>query len=158
MNSPDPLAQLRDIHLPDPVSWWPPAPGWWLLALVALAFIAAATHFILRYIRRNRYRKEALQELQKLNENRGGLSTRDAVEQLAMLLRRVAIQTCGREAVASLVGQAWLRFLDNKGGTNQFTAGPGKVLGEGQYQQTVEADLDRLHQVVEKWIRRSKQC
>jgi hypothetical protein len=158
MNSPDPLAQLRDIHLPDPVSWWPPAPGWWLLALVALAFIAATTHFIFRYIRRNRYRKEALQELQRLNENRAGLSTRGAVEQLAMLLRRVAIQTCGRKAVASLVGQAWLRFLDNKGGTNQFTAGPGKVLGEGQYQQTVEADLDRLHQVVEKWIRRSKQC
>jgi hypothetical protein len=32
--NPDPLAQLRDIHLPEPVSWWPPAPGWWGLALV----------------------------------------------------------------------------------------------------------------------------
>ena len=158
MNGPDPLAQLRDIHLPDPVGWWPPAPGWWLLAMVLLAIIAATTHFISRYIRRNRYRKEARQELQRLNAERLGHSTRHTVEQLAMLLRRVAIQTCGRVAVAPLVGQAWLKFLDSKGETDQFTAGPGKVLGEGHYRPTVEADLDQLFQLVEKWIRRSKQC
>jgi len=31
---------LRDIHLPDAISWWTPAIGWWiLLALVIAAFI-----------------------------------------------------------------------------------------------------------------------
>jgi hypothetical protein len=158
MNGGDPLAQLRDIHLPPPVSWWPPAPGWWLLTLLVVAIGAAATNFFIRHRRRNRYRKEALQELQLINENRGSQSTRDSVEQLAVLLRRVAIQTWGRKEVSSLVGESWLRFLDSKGATDQFTRGPGQVLGEALYQPTCEADLDRLCRLVEKWLRRSRPC
>jgi len=35
---------LRDIHLPGPVGWWPPAIGWWLVAaLVLVAFGAVVT-------------------------------------------------------------------------------------------------------------------
>ena len=39
---------LRDIHLPDPISWWPIAPGWWLV-IVSL-FLIIAVIFILRKI------------------------------------------------------------------------------------------------------------
>ena len=41
------LEGLRDIHMPDPISVWPLAPGWWL---AALAMVAAAliVHFVLR--------------------------------------------------------------------------------------------------------------
>ena len=43
MPAPNPLDQLADIHLPDPVSWWPLAPGWWmLLGLAVSIFIAVA--------------------------------------------------------------------------------------------------------------------
>ena len=158
MNSPDPLAQLRDIHLPEAISWWPPAPGWWILAIIVLLAVGGCTYYVFRYIRRNRYRREALQELLALNKKMVGLSTRDSVEQLAILLRRVAIQTCGRETVAPLVGEEWLRFLDNRGETNQFTSGPGEVLAGGLYRQTVEADLEKLSKLIEKWIRRSRPC
>ena len=41
--------QLRDIHLPESSLWWPPAPGWWILALLLIAFCVpsyAAPRFV----------------------------------------------------------------------------------------------------------------
>lgn len=156
MNSSDLLAQLRDIHLPDPVSWWPPAVGWWLLLLAVVAVLGMAGHLLRGYLRRNRYRKEVGQELQRLVASRDNYSTGEILDQLTRLLRRVAIQTRGRTAVAPLVGESWLRFLDSEGGTDQFTMGPGRVLGEGLYRPQVEADLDQLLVLAEKWLRRRR--
>ena len=31
---------LRDLHLPEPVGWWPPAPGWWILLLLVTTLLA----------------------------------------------------------------------------------------------------------------------
>ena len=158
MNTADPLSNLRGIHPPGAINWWPPAPGWWLLALILLVVVAAACHYLFRHIRRNRYRSDALQELRRLNENLTGLGKRDILEQIAILLRRVAIQRCGREEVAPLTGETWLRFLDSKGKTDQFTSGPGKVLAEGHYRKTFETDLDQLFPLVDKWIRGKHRC
>ncbi|MBL4711699.1 MAG: DUF4381 domain-containing protein [Gammaproteobacteria bacterium] len=43
---------LKDIHLPEPILWWPLAPGWWMV--IALLFVAVGLLVIAKkYIKAN---------------------------------------------------------------------------------------------------------
>ena len=66
MNPSDPLAQLKDIHLPDAVSWWPLAIGWWIVAIIAIVGIYYAVQFGLNQFFNQRYRRQALAALKNL--------------------------------------------------------------------------------------------
>jgi hypothetical protein len=158
MNGSDPLAELRDIQLPGPVSWWPPALGWWLVALVATGLLIAGGRVFLNYIRKNRYRKAALAELRQLKEKSQHYTSRELLERLAALLRRVAIQSCGRQKVAPLVGDQWLRFLDDSGRSDQFSRGVGRLLGEDHYRHEAGKIPAELFQLIEKWIKGHRIC
>jgi hypothetical protein len=153
--NPDPLAQLRDIHLPAPVSWWPPAPGWWGLTLLILCLVGLGAYILFLSLRKKRYRKAALKELAVLRKNS---DPRTALEQLAALLRRVAIQSFGRKEVVGLTGRKWLELLDRTGGTDQFSHGPGEALGEKLYRADYQVTTDPIFQLVERWIRGHKKC
>ena len=48
---PDPLAELRPNILPEPVGLWPPAPGWWIVALLVLAAIITGGLWLFRFWR-----------------------------------------------------------------------------------------------------------
>lgn len=51
---PPPELPLRDIHLPEAVSWWPPAIGWWLLALLMAGVVFYALWFYKRQMKPKR--------------------------------------------------------------------------------------------------------
>ena len=61
------LAQLRDIHLPDAVHMWPPAPGWWF----AFGLMVLAVTVIFLRVRANRrsLRRAALRELDSVENS-----------------------------------------------------------------------------------------
>ncbi|HIE54750.1 MAG TPA: DUF4381 domain-containing protein [Chromatiaceae bacterium] len=150
----DPLSGLKDIHLPDPVGWWPPAPGWWLLAALLLVLL-----FLLGRVWRARrcgraLYDEALAELEVIRshyESRG--DPQQAVRDLSRLLRRVAISRFPREEVAGLVGDDWLGFLDRAIDGGGFLHGPGRVLAEGPYRAEPETfDVEPLFTLVRRWL------
>lgn len=146
------LSQLRDIHLPPPVSWWPPAPGWWLL-LTVLLVTALVLYWMVRRHRRNAWRRQALQELARLQ----GSDDATVASQLSILLRRVAISLYPHEEVAALTGKAWLAFLDDTlGEGTPFQTGAGRALLIGPYAATVEIDSPALLSLAESWIKRVK--
>ena len=59
----DPLSQLRDIHLPPPISWWPLAPGWWMLIFAGIFAFIYLTRILMQRYRSNLYRRQALKKL-----------------------------------------------------------------------------------------------
>ena len=143
------LSQLRDIHLPAPVSWWPPAPGWWLLPALLLISAALAYVFYVRR-RRNRWRRGALAELAQLRDAAPQRVLRD----LSVLLRRVAISRFPQPEVAALTGDDWLGFLDRTlGEGTAFQSGVGRALLSGPYANDVEVDAAALIALCERWIK-----
>jgi hypothetical protein len=158
MNAPaqTPL-QLRDIHLPAPPDFWPPAPGWWLLAAVVLGLAAWAGMLAWRRLKIRRERQRVMALLEQLERSSGEAATPEFLAQLSSLTRRLALMRFPRHEVASLTGQDWLRFLDSSGGDGQFSEGPGRVLAQGPYVRELSDDVDSrtLTSLVRHWIRRN---
>jgi len=104
----DPLAQLKDIHLPIPVSAWPLSLYWWLAIIATLLGIGLAIYGVYHYIKKTRLTRLALAELAELQQQ--GCD----VNELHHLLKRIVLASYSRQAVASLHGEAWLKFLDQQ--------------------------------------------
>lgn len=106
---PDPLANLRDIHLPDPGGFWPPAPGWWILAALVLAALICLAVFLRRRHLRNRWIRTARAELAALKQ-RQSADPRWFTD-LNALLKRCARQRYPDAQPQSLSGDQWHEFL-----------------------------------------------
>ena len=84
---------LRDIHLPADPAWWPPAPGWWLLAGLALVALVVVAWAWRRHRRMHGRRQQILDELEHLLRQHRANGGRTALLQaMHQLLRRVARQ------------------------------------------------------------------
>jgi len=137
MNTPDPtsLQNLHDIISPQPVSWLPPAPGWYALGLSI--FLLCSWFSVQKYLawKRNQYRREALIELDELEKQLADSDKyQHVLPQLPELVKRTAIAAYGRSEVASLTGDDWLGFLDKTGSTHLFTKENGRLLQDCSFQ------------------------
>ena len=105
-----PGPDLRDIHLPAEPSWWPPAPGWWLLAALVLVAIVVAVWTWRRQRRLRGCRQQVLHELEQLiRQHRDDGSPERLLRDLHHLLRRVARRHDPRATRQQ--GMAWRQTL-----------------------------------------------
>ena len=150
----DPLADLRDIHLPADPSWWPPAIGWWLAAGLLALIIVLLIMFVRHRRAQTAPRRHALSMLEKIQAIAVDEEhVQPCVQELSRLMRRVVLRRYPRVQAAGLIGDAWLEFLDDTGTTNQFTHGPGRVLAHGPYTPSSDADISKLTQLIAQWIK-----
>jgi len=152
----DPVAGLIDIPLPQPVSLLPQTwPSRVAIALLLAAAIAAVWR-ILHQRHVNRYRREALAELGRIEQSfDADKAPAELVTRLAVLVRRTALAAFPRERIAPLAGPAWLSFLDSTYDGSEFSEGPGRLLASAPYQRIVPdcGEVRSLAAVVRRWIR-----
>lgn len=163
----EPLAQLRGLHLPDPVGFWPPAPGWWALAGFVVA--AAIVTLLLARRRRRSLGHHALREVGRVAA--AGRDVQDTAAALSELMRRVAIKRWGADQVAALHGRDWEHFLASSGppaprGSRRraLDAGAARLLAVAPYApphtielrcEDVTIERAKLLHAVRRWIKRN---
>lgn len=155
MQAPQQTLPLKDIHFPDAVSWWPPAPGYWLILLIILLFLAI--FFGLREYRlRYRIKRAALKELTRITANfETALDNKKLVTEISALLRRAAISSYPRSDCASLTGNNWIQWLDSQFTPRSvnFSEGPGYLLTDFSYSKSQHADdIQQLIVISRQWL------
>ena len=130
-----------------------------LAVLVAAVVLALLVRQVMRY-RANRYRREALIELQALERDlRDPATRRHAVQALAALLKRTALAAWPRADVAPLSGAAWIAFL-RKQEDDGVAEGLATLLDDLEYQgdgsmKTVPSNIaGDIVASVRQWIER----
>jgi hypothetical protein len=138
------LENLRDIVMPEPVPWWPLAPGWWvLLAFVAIGVILGVVRLAQTW-RTNAYRRAALRELKSAT----------SVTAVADILKRTALCAWPRSDVASLAGPAWCEWLKANGRT-PLPDSTERILTNDIFQNSLPANaVGELTAFADAWIRR----
>jgi hypothetical protein len=148
---------LKDIHLSDTILWWPPAPGWWLIAVLIIGLMLLLPTF-LRWLRYKPVRSLSLTELYLIRKNhQQQADQKKTLQAITTLLRRTVMSKSGRIGHAGVVGDDWLKQLNEMSDKDCFTQEQGELLKHGRYQPIIEGQLegeiDSLLQSCEHWIR-----
>lgn len=97
---------LKDIHLPEQISNYPIAYGWWLLGALILFILVIAIAKIRASVKQNQVKKQALTQL----KNNTQMTNNDMIA----LLKWAAMHYFSRAELAKLFGNAFRTFLVSK--------------------------------------------
>jgi len=149
------LADLKPLIAPPPVPWWPPAPGWWILATVLIISLCAAIIWGYRRWQHHvgtRYQREAI----KLLVEASNYAPEKRLQEIAAILRRAAICAWGREKIGT---QPWSAIMElslqsDKKRLAAFDSNSIQLLTENLYRATVTADaeLESLTSQAKVWL------
>ena len=154
----DPLQQLRDIHLPTEPSWWPPAIGWWILAVLFCLASYWLARKILRVWQDRAPIRAARAHYQQLHDalQRKNIDATTYCHRCNELLKRLLVHGLGYTHLSAEFDDRWLMALDASIGDQSFSQGAGKILGNARFQQDPTLDVSGLHEVMSKLLQRIK--
>ena len=149
----DPLAQLRDIHVPTEVTIWPLDWGWWVAIAVFLLALFCLYKTITAHIRHNKARKQALALLESISAQQSNWPMA-----LNSILKRTAMSYYPTQQVAGLYGKQWQAFLTSalKSSDSKLESDLG-LLVSNVYQATpTPSDFETCKGAVKNWLSKAK--
>ena len=146
----NPLDNLKDIHTPNAIENWPPAYGWWLLALIIVVLLFLVCKWALNAYKIRAAKRLALKQLALIDNNQ-----QNANAQLNQLLKRVAMSYFPAFNVQQKFGETWVDFLKasfDKKQKQNFVEGITS-LQTSLYQQAGAENFVQHKTSVETWLK-----
>lgn len=108
------LAQMKDIHTPEPIGLWPPAIGWWVIFLLLLSACVGLFRWLHGHHVRNKYRQQALKQLDHIQRESSTTATSETLQKTMKLLKQTLFSayTPARRTCGGLHGLGFLQLLD----------------------------------------------
>lgn len=154
MNPADSLP-LRDFHLPDAVSWWPPALGWWLMLLLII-MVLAGLYVLIKHLRKPLLNKSAKAEIYAaIDEFSQHSDGKRLVQDISIAIRRIGISYLKRDSTAGIAGKNWYQQVNNLVQRNRLTQEVVTLLSEVPYQKNPELEPHLLESLISqssKWV------
>ena len=145
------LEKLQDIHAVAEPSWWPPAPGWWILAAVVTAALIFGVVRLVARLRVHLRRRRLLRELEGL-EDRFNPELQPAAYLAALnrLFRAIALRAFPASDCARLEGEEWVAFIRERiPGADKTSI---EALKSGPYQASPQFEVAGLRSSARRWV------
>ena len=147
------LENLKEIALPENISYFPQTFAWYVLFGVILIAIILFVFRKYKMYKKNEYRRIALAELTKINNEKN-------YYQIPELIKRVGLVFSDRNKIASINSRDWLKFLNASYLGDGFSGTAGNLLidlsysSPSQLEHYSDKDYSTLISVVTEWIKR----
>lgn len=143
---------LRDIHLPDPISWWPLAPGWWVLIGVLL-IVTPLLVFTWFWLKQHRVKRAVIREFKAIEAQ--FYVHNDAhvlAQELSKLARRAALAYDPSRATAAITGTQWWHHLARLSDPSIALSSIQSALHQAPYRAYDDIDSNALLHTYRAWI------
>ena len=149
----DPLAQLRDIHVPSEVNVWPLDWGWWVAIAVVLLALFCLYKAITAHMRHNKARKQALALLESISAQQSNWPVA-----LNSILKRTAMSYYPTQQVAGLYGKQWQAFLSSvlKSSDSKLESDLGLLVSNVYQAPPNPSDFETCKGAVKNWLSKAK--
>lgn len=148
--------ELGAILEPEPISFSFNTIGWKILLVLLIFLIIYVGYRIFVTYRNNKYKRNAVAEIEALVKN-NEQPLNSFITSVLIILKQTALQSYTRVEVASLQGDEWLSFLDEKVPCSNFTAYKTAIT-DAIYSKTLltKADFNKeeFTQLTIKWIKK----